>query len=259
LISNPVAETRDALRLSLLGGLLDAVALNARREQPGARLFELSSAFWPQPSGQPPAEPRLLALAEQVPQSERRAEVASLRSFEAAVRLLLERLLHASVFIRQSTAPGFHPGRTGEVLVEGQEVGMVGEVHPALLDGWELRGRVLAGELLFDRMLELRRQPRAGRLPRFPGVRRDLTVLVRGRLAGNDLVQVIRELGGYTLREVSMLSEYEGPQLGAGARSLSFRLQYGRDDRTLTGDEVGAIHQRIVDGLKQRFGVEVSL
>jgi phenylalanyl-tRNA synthetase beta chain len=94
-------------------------------------------------------------------------------------------------------------------------------------------------------------------LPRFPGVRRDLTVVIRGKIAGQDVVQVIRELGGYTLREIYMVSEYQGPPLGAGARSLSFRLQYQADDRTLTNEEIAAVQQRIIEGLKQRFGAEV--
>jgi phenylalanyl-tRNA synthetase beta chain len=82
-------------------------------------------------------------------------------------------------------------------------------------------------------------------------------VVVHGRVPGNDLMQVIRQLGGYTLREVSMLAEYAGPQLGPDARSLSFRLMYVADDRTLTNEEVSALQQRIIDGLQQRFGAEV--
>jgi phenylalanyl-tRNA synthetase beta chain len=70
-------------------------------------------------------------------------------------------------------------------------------------------------------------------------------------------MQVIRQLGGYTLRDIYMVSEYQGPSLGAGARSLSFRLQYQADDRTLTNEEVSALQQRIIDGLKTRFGAEV--
>ena len=54
-----------------------------------------------------------------------------------------------------------------------------------------------------------------------------------------------------------MLSEYQGPQLQPGARSLSFRLQYQADDRTLTSEEVSAVHQRIIDGLKREFDAEV--
>jgi phenylalanyl-tRNA synthetase beta chain len=70
-------------------------------------------------------------------------------------------------------------------------------------------------------------------------------------------VQVIRQLGGYTLREIYMVSEYQGPPLGAGARSLSFRLQYQANDRTLTNEEVSTLQQRIIEGLKERFAAEV--
>jgi len=82
-------------------------------------------------------------------------------------------------------------------------------------------------------------------------------VLVRGTIAGGDVLQVIRQQGGYTLRDISMVSEYQGPQLEAGARSLSFRLHYQADDRTLTNEEVATVQQRILDGLKARFGAEV--
>ena len=64
-------------------------------------------------------------------------------------------------------------------------------------------------------------------------------------------MQVIRRLGGYTLREIYMLNEFRGAQLGEGARSLSFRLHFQADDRTLTNEEVAASHQRITAGLRQ--------
>jgi phenylalanyl-tRNA synthetase beta chain len=54
-----------------------------------------------------------------------------------------------------------------------------------------------------------------------------------------------------------MLAEYAGPQLGPEARSLNFRLLYQADDRTLTNEEVSALQQQIIDGLRQRFGAEV--
>jgi phenylalanyl-tRNA synthetase beta chain len=82
-------------------------------------------------------------------------------------------------------------------------------------------------------------------------------VVIRAKIAAADVLQVIRQQGGYTLRDISMVSEYQGPQLQAGARSLSFRLHYQADDRTLTNEEVAAVQQRIIDGLKERFGAEV--
>src|SRR5207245_10384277 len=99
--------------------------------------------------------------------------------------------------------------------------------------------------------------PLSLRLARYPGVRRDLTVLVAGRVAAARLVQVMRKLGGYALREVFMLSEYTGPQLGPNNRSLSFRLDYQAEDRTLTGDEVTRLQERILSGLGERFPGQV--
>jgi phenylalanyl-tRNA synthetase beta chain len=255
-VDNPMIENRDALRRSLIPGLLEALARNARQDQGGARLFELGSAFWKTAPGAL-EEPRLLAVAIHVPTGGSDAAVAELRDLQTTLATVRDRLaLKASEF-RQATAAGFHPGRTAAVLAGGEAVGVAGEVHPVVLRQLGLPGRAVAAEVWFDRLTEGGQTPEAQPLPRFPGVRRDLTVVIGGKIAGNDVVQVIRQLGGYTLREISMLSEYQGPQVGPGARSLSFRLHYQADDRTLTNEEVSAVQQRIVDGLRQRFGAEV--
>jgi phenylalanyl-tRNA synthetase beta chain len=236
--------------------LLEAVALNARRDQEGARLFELGSVFWKSSDGRV-EEQRSLALAAHLSAAAGDGTVAELRSLQATVSTVRDRLALAETEFRQAKLEGFHPGRTAEIVVEGKVIGLIGEVHPGLLARLDLQGRVVAAEALFDRLTAGGRVPQARPLPRYPGVRRDLTVVLSGRVAGNDVVQVIRQLGGYTLREVSMLGEYVGPSLGPEARSLTFRLAYQADDRTLTNEEVSTLQQRIIDGLKQRFGAEV--
>jgi len=264
-IKNPMAENRDALRRSLLPGLLEALALNARQDQGGARLFELGTIFW-KADGEAVDQPQVLALAAHVPAGGAEVAAAELRALQATLATVRDRFVLPSTDFKQaefsSADPGrfagFHPGRTGEILDGGEPIGIVGEVHPEVATQLGLPGRAVVAEVLFDRFTaDGQRTPQARPLPRFPGVRRDLTVVIRGKIAGQEVVQVIRELGGYTLREISMVSEYQGPQLGAGARSLSFRLQYQADDRTLTNEEVLALQQRIIEGLKQRFGAEV--
>jgi phenylalanyl-tRNA synthetase beta chain len=264
-LKNPMAENRDALRRSLLPGLLEALALNARQDQGGARLFELGSVFWRKTSNAVD-EPQVLALAAHVPAGGADAAAAELRSLQATLATVRDRFAIPSTEFKQAefSGPdpgryaGFHPGRTGEVLEEGQPIGIVGEVHPQVLAQLGLPGRAVAAEVLFDRFSAGgQRTPQAQSLPRFPGVRRDLTVVIRGKIAGSDVLQVIRQRGGYTLRDISMVSEYQGPQLEAGARSLSFRLYFQADDRTLTNEEVAAIQQRIIDGLRERFAAEV--
>jgi phenylalanyl-tRNA synthetase beta chain len=256
-IDNPMVENRDGLRRSLLPGLLEALAVNARQDQAGARLFELGSAFWEKATSEVD-EPRLLAIAIHVPAGTPEAGVDELRTLQATLATVRDRLALTATDFRQTEATGFHPGRTAAIFDDGEAIGVVGEVHPTVLAQLDLPGRTVAAEVLFDRLTaDGRRVPQARPLPRFPGIRRDLTVVIRGKIASNDLVQVIRQVGGYTLRDISMLIEYRGPQLGAGARSLSFRLLYQADDRTLTNEEVAGIQERIVEGLKQRFGAEV--
>jgi phenylalanyl-tRNA synthetase beta chain len=264
-IENPMAENRDGLRRSLLPGLLEAIAFNARQDQPGARLFEIGSVFW---KGTPTTvdEWELLAMAAHLPIGGAEAVVAELRDLQATLATVRDRYAIPATEFQQAEVPGlspgsyagFHPGRTALVLDQGEPIGIVGEVHPEVLARLGLPGRAVVAEVLFDRFTASgQRTPQARPLPRFPGVRRDLTVVVRGKIAAGAVLQVIRELGGYTLREISMLNEYQGPQLESGARSLSFRLQYQADDRTLTSEEVSAVHQRIIDGLKREFDAEV--
>ena len=264
-IKNPMAENRDALRRSLLPGLLEALALNARQDQGGVRLFELGSVFWKTPSNAV-EEPQVLALAAHVPAGGAEATVAELRALQATLATVRDRFAMPSTDVKQAefssvepgTFAGFHPGRTGEILDEAEPIGVVGEVHPEVLHKLGLPGRAVVAEVLFDRFTAGgQRTPQARPLPRFPGVRRDLTVVIRGKIARSQVLQVIRQLGGYTLRDISMVSEYQGPQLEAGARSLSFRLHYQADDRTLTNEEVSVVQQRIIDGLKREFGAEV--
>jgi phenylalanyl-tRNA synthetase beta chain len=264
-VKNPMAENRDALRRSLLPGLLEALAFNARQDQAGARLFELGSVFWNSTSNAVD-EPQVLALAAHVPAGGADAAVAELRALQATLATMRDRFAAPSTDFKQAEFAGpdpgkfagFHPGRTGEVLENSEPIGVVGEVHPQVLARLGLPGRAVVAEVLFDRFSAGGRlTPQARPLPRFPGVRRDLTVVIRGKIAASAVLQVIRQQGGYTLRDISMVSEYQGPQLEAGARSLSFRLHYQADDRTLTNEEVAAVQQRILDGLKSRFGAEV--
>ncbi|MDQ6710734.1 MAG: phenylalanine--tRNA ligase subunit beta [Candidatus Dormibacteraeota bacterium] len=254
-LRNPMVENRDALRASLLPGLLEALALNARQDQPGARLIELGTVFWKGEEGVD--EPRVLGLGVHVTGGVEPA-LAGLREVQQALAVLRDRVSMPPVTFRPAKGPGWHPGRTAEIHDENGLVGMVGEVHPSVLVALGLPGRAVAAEVLFDRFVDLGgRTPTARPLPRFPGIRRDITVVIRGQVAAGELAQVMQRVGGYTLREISMLSEYQGLQVGAGARSLSFRLQFQADDRTLTSEEVSATYQRIVDGLKQEFDAEV--
>src|SRR6202022_2894685 len=99
-IKNPMAENRDALRRSLLPGLLEALAFNARQDQAGARLFELGSVFWSNPPNGVD-EPQVLALAAHVPAGGADAAAAELRTLQATLATMRDRFAMPSTGFRQ--------------------------------------------------------------------------------------------------------------------------------------------------------------
>src|SRR5438552_2287446 len=207
-IKNPMAENRDGLRRSLLPGLLEALAVNARQDQGGARLFELGSVFW-KTTANAVDELQVLALASHVPAGGAGAAAAELRSVQATLATVRDRFVIPSTDFKQADFPGsdpgkyagFHPGRTGEILDEGEPIGIVGEVHPEVLHKIGLPGRAVVAEVLFERFTGGgHRTPQARPLPRSPGVRRDLTAVLRGQTAGGEVLQVIRQRGGDRVR-----------------------------------------------------------
>ena len=253
-LENPMAENRNAMRNSLVPGLLEAVAFNSRQEQAGVHLFELGTIFWKAESGV--SEQRALGMAVHAPAAAEGGLMA-LRDLQRTLAVVRDRVALAPTTFTPGRAPGLHPGRAAAIMEAAATIGIAGEVHPAVLARLGLSGRVVAAEVLLDPFVGVApRTPQAHPLPRFPGIRRDLTVVVYGHVPASELMQVMERLAGYTLREVSMLNEYQGPQAGP-ARSLSFRLQYQADDRTLTSEEVAAVHQRIIDGVKQEFNAQV--
>jgi phenylalanyl-tRNA synthetase beta chain len=141
--------------------------------------------------------------------------------------------------------PFLHPGK-GARTAEG----WVGELHPALLEGaWG------AFELDLDALVDAAPEVVAyEEISPFPEIRQDLAFIVDEETPAAALAAAIREVGGPELREVAVFDEYRGEQIGAGKRSLAFRVAFGSSERTLTDEDAAPIRARIVDALADRFG-----
>ncbi len=255
-IVKPVSADWDALRTSLLPGLLRTAVLNARVDVLDLSIFEVSRVFWPrEEAGKQPEEPSLLALVETVPAGDGGSSKAALRHLKGVLERLRFDLARQAITFEAAACPGFHPARCALVR-EGQEtLGVMGEVSPEVLERAGLSGRAVAAEVELRRFAgDATAQPQAVPVSRFPAVVRDLAVIVAATTPSADLTQVMRQGGGYTLTEVQVLDEYEGPQVGSGRKSLHFRLTFQARDRTLTHEEVRAALTQIDARLKARGG-----
>lgn len=151
--------------------------------------------------------------------------------------------------------PTFHPGRTARMLREGQELGLVGELHPAVLENFNVPARVVAAEVDLELLLDLASPQRTYReLPRYPAVERDLAVLVPEDVPAAAIEEAIRETGGDLLRGVRLFDVYRGSPVPQGQRSLAFHLVFQASDRTLQDEEVTALVEKTTAALGERFG-----
>jgi phenylalanyl-tRNA synthetase beta chain len=266
-VANPIAPDHSQLRRELLPGLVRTLAVNERQRRSGVALFETGAVH--QLRNGEPVEARRLAilLAGNWTASawDRPAEEADISDLKGLVSWLAERLgLGQLAFAETAARDGVeHPGRLAAVTLAGAgsatQLGRVSELHPSYLEAYEIRtARVAYAEIDLD---ELERRVPQRRIvqtpPRVPAVERDLAVIVRESQPAAEVETVIRDTAGELLRELELLSRYEGPQLGPEEVSLAYRLRLQAADRTLTEDEVKGLLEAVTGALAERLGARM--
>jgi phenylalanyl-tRNA synthetase beta chain len=281
-LRNPLSSEQEALRLTLMAGLLGVVRENSKHEDAGLWFFELGRRYLPTPelaSGTGLAhERRTLGVAITGPLTSSWIEGvrdADFFDLKGAVQALLDGL-HVTRYRFTSTQhPTFHPGRCAALEVaaavtdhagDGQvdalaepsdwvSVAILGEIHPDVAERFDLAGRVYLMELDLARLfLAVPEQLRHMPILRFPPAQRDLAIVVRRDVPEADVAAAIAGAGGDLVRGVDLFDVYTGEGIPLDKKSLAYALRYQSPERTLTDTEVERAHAAIVAALGQRFG-----
>ncbi len=263
-LANPLSDERAVLRTSLLPGLAADVRRARRHQVARATLFELARTFHPVQGAVLPNERQRLGIALAGP---RRAWIGDGDPFdffdvkgavEALVRPLVGAVPKTELDAKLAAdAPFLHPRRRARVRVAGLDVGVLGEVHPDVVDALELGGSLAYAELDVGALLEAidRIGPILARpLPRFPSATRDVAVVVDEQLPAADVAAALREAAGELVEDVSLFDLYRGAPVPAGRKSLAFHVVYRDRESTLTDARVDEAHARLVQAAEARFG-----
>ncbi len=248
---NPMSTEQAVLRRSLLPGLLASVSYNQRRGVEDIHLYEVGSVFWTSEGRKQPKERTMLAgvLSGAWHRPAWNAPAVPLDFFDGkgVIENLVRELAVAKFRVRAFEAGHLQPGRAAEVLVGGEVVGWLGEVHPAVLDRFEVTAPVVAFELDVARLVRAAADARPFvEPPRFPAVALDLAIVVDEAVTAEQVERAIRSAGGKLLADAHLFDVYRGKGVEPGRKSLAFALEYRAPDRTLTADEVEAAHERLV-------------
>jgi phenylalanyl-tRNA synthetase beta chain len=154
-----------------------------------------------------------------------------------------------------SEAPFLEAGAASAILAQGEQIGILGEIHGDVRQAFELKHKVIFFELDFTKTIERIEEKRTFKaLPRFPAVTRDLALIVNERISTEDLLEVIRGANNGLIAEMKVFDLYRGNPIPAGKKSLAFRLKFQEEGRTLTDAEVNGLHQRVIQLLAEKHG-----
>jgi phenylalanyl-tRNA synthetase beta chain len=271
-ISNPLSVEHSVERTALLGSLLDAARYNLAHGAERVALFESGRAYLREGEsphegvlagkfvGDRPApafEPwRIAALGVgELRQAGWRGEAATadFYSLKGALEAMATQM-GVPVEVVPGDQPFLHPGRSGRVLVDGEEIGWIGEIHPLVCRDWDLEAAAgfevdLAplvaasplGEEAYEDVIS------------YPAVNQDVAVVVDEAVPAAEVRAAVLEGGGELLRSAEVFDLYRGEQLGEGRKSLALRLSFRAADRTLTDEEV-AERRRAIEAAVEKIG-----
>jgi phenylalanyl-tRNA synthetase beta chain len=256
-LANPLSEKFVVMRPSLLPGLVDALSHNARHGRPDVRMFEIGTRFSAAGESRGAAFAWMgLGTADHWSGLRRPVDFSDIKG----VVEQLAALASVSISFREAGRPFLVPGRAASVHINGESIGVLGQLAPAVAEARHLpaNSEIYVAEINLDAVtaaapLDVRR---ARPLPRFPFVVRDVSILVSDALSAETVRGTIRSAAPGTLIQVREFDRYQGKGIPDGKVSLSFRLTFQSPDRTLTDDEVSAAMNGIVDALKSVHGAE---
>lgn len=255
---NPLAETGEVMRTTLLPGLLRTAAANFNRGNRELALFEKGRTFIARSAEETPDEIDSLGLmlygAYGPPSWSNAPGPADLFDLKGALESLAD-VLGVELGFEPAEVAFFAPGRSARVMLKGARIGVMGQLHPSVASGFGLEGEVFAAEIatapMLDAAVEVRRYSPVGR---FPNVKVDIAVIVDAGLAAGEVEHEIRSSGGAWLKSARLFDVYTGTQVPGGRKSLAYALEFGSGEGTLTDEQAHAEMDRIVACLAERFG-----
>ncbi len=253
----PMTETHSTLRQSLVPGLLNTVQYNVARKQKDLKLLEIGRVFFG--SGDDNIQPKETLYLSAVLTGEERAtkwlkESSSLDFFAAKgyLEVIFDRLgLDEKVTYKKSKLEGMHPGRFAEVYLGEKRIGFIGEVHPQVADKLGLNTTYVFEINLDEVISESKVKPKYEEVTKYPEITRDIAMLVDVKDEYQNIYNVIESVNSKLITKVELFDLYIGAELLVGKKSLALTITYSDKQKTLTDEEVTAVHDKVLSALTE--------
>ena len=250
---NPLGEDYSVMRTTLIPNMLELLSRNYNRGVEESYFYEIGNIFIPKemPVETLPEEKKVLSFG-----------MYGEKDFyylKEVINKTLDRLgIRDIEYIREENHPTFHPGRTAKLILDGEELGIIGEAHPDAAENYDINSRVYLGQLDFNKIIEKTNLDiMFTELPKYPSMLRDMAILIDKDVLVGEIEKVILKNGEGLIEKVQLFDIYTGDQIPESKKSVAYSITYRSKDRTLTDEEVNRIQDSIIKDLTDKFKAEL--
>ena len=251
-IQNPLGEDASIMRTVALPSMLSVLARNNAYHNSAVKLYELAKVYLAREGQMLPDEPKHLVLGTY-------GDGEDFFKLKGEIEAILRGMnVRPAEYTAVKDHPSYHPGRCARLTIDGQDVGIFGQVHPLVAKNYGIDAEIYAAELDFTALsaLELPEKTYVP-LPKYPAVSRDIAVVCDEALTVAALESCIRKAGGKLLRQVRLFDIYRGKGIAEGKKSLAFSLTLRADDRTLTDADSDGVISAVLSRLDAELGAKL--
>ncbi|MFC0308378.1 phenylalanine--tRNA ligase subunit beta [Gallibacterium trehalosifermentans] len=257
-LPNPISVEMSAMRVSLLSGLLGAVAYNQNRQQSRIRLFEAGLRFVPDSNAEAGVRQEFVlgGVITGTRQPEHwaiKSETVDFFDLKGDLESIFD-LTNAGKNIKfvAKSYSALHPGQSAAIMLNDEEIGFIGTIHPRIAQQLDLTGKVIVFEVLWDKIAQ-KDVIQAKEVSRFPANRRDLAIIVAEEVTAESVLTVCREAAGAQLTQINLFDVYQGAGIAAGTKSLAISLVLQDKEKTLSEEDISAVVNAVLSALKEKL------
>ncbi len=251
-ISNPLGEDQSIMRTTVIGSMLETVAVNYNYRNESAFLFELGKKYLKQDDSELADEKQELVVA----------MYGNGVDYYSA-KGVLEKLFNVFGITyyeidRETENPIFHPGQAASIMLRRKKCATVGRVHPTVQKNFGIGVPVYLVVLDFDALMENKRMDKTYKhLPKFPAVTRDIALIVDEAVTVRNIEDVIRKTKTNIIESIKLFDVYRSDVLGENKKSIAYSIVFRSMDKTLTDDDVNVVMDDILDRLGKNYDAKL--
>jgi phenylalanyl-tRNA synthetase beta chain len=261
-IANPLTQDATIMRTTLVCGLLNNIVWNIDHGNDQVKIFEQGRVFLGKGKGTYANEVNMLGLAvcgmKDISTWNQPGSPTNIFYLKGLISGLLESCGLKNVEFKSSADPLYHPALCLEVSSSGEKLGSFGRLATKVKSKYGLELETYLGELDLNKLLVLttgRRQYQA--IPKLPGIRRDLALLLPQNVSHDAVLKTLREMASPLVKEISLFDVYQGEKVEGGHKSYAYTLLYQADDRTLQDEEVNKLQQDLISKVIPKLRAKV--